>query len=119
MEAGVNAIKETEKNVGGQLGKPTGARFRTYERLKRYAEQVKGTFFDTDELRKTIEEIYRFPLRSSATDTLNRQIKAGVSDDILANLAVALRAENRLCIVEENFELQESKLICSLGLRKA
>ncbi len=118
VKVGVHVIQEIEKNVGGQLGKPTGARFRTYERLKRYAEQVKGTFFETDDLRKTIEELYRFPLRSSAADALNRQIKAGVSDEILANLAIALRSENRLCIVEENPELQEPKLICSMGLRK-
>jgi len=117
VQVGVRAIREIEKKLGGQLGKPTGARFRTYERLKRYAEHVKGTFFDTEDLRKTIEEIYRFPLRSSAADTLNRQMKAGISDEVLANLAIALRQENRLCIIEENPELQEPKLICSLGLR--
>ena len=31
---GVKLIVETEKSVGGQLGRPSGARFRTYERLK-------------------------------------------------------------------------------------
>lgn len=30
----------------GQLGRPSGARFRTYERLKRHAERVKGSLFD-------------------------------------------------------------------------
>ncbi len=39
---GVKLIVETEKSVGGQLGRPSGARFRTYERLKAYAEAVKG-----------------------------------------------------------------------------
>ena len=44
---GVKLIVETEKSVGGQLGRPSGARFRTYERLKAYAEEIKGTLFDT------------------------------------------------------------------------
>ena len=52
---------DEEKTVGGQLGRPSGARFRTYERLKHYAEKVKGTLFDLPQLAKTIEEIYRFP----------------------------------------------------------
>ncbi|MCS6989614.1 MAG: helicase-related protein [Chloroherpetonaceae bacterium] len=117
VEAGVRTMRELEKNVGGQLGKPTGARYRTYERLKRYAETVRGTFFDTDDLRKAIDEIYRFPLRESARDTLNRQLKAGISDETLAELVIALRRENRLCITNENLELQEPTLICSLGLR--
>jgi hypothetical protein len=67
----VELISDEEKSVGGQLGRPSGARFRTYERLKRYAGNVKGTLFDTPELAKVIEEIYRFPLRQSAIDTLN------------------------------------------------
>ena len=59
--------------IGGQLGRPSGARFRTYERLKRYAEQIKGMLFDTPQLAKTIEEIYRFPLRQSATESRLRR----------------------------------------------
>ena len=31
---GVQLIATEEKSVGGQLGRPSGARFRTYERLK-------------------------------------------------------------------------------------
>ena len=40
-------IAQEEKQVGGQLGRPSGARFRTYERLKSYADSVEGTLFDT------------------------------------------------------------------------
>jgi len=59
---GVELIVETEKSVGGQLGRPSGARFRAYERLKAYAEEVKGTLLDLPELRHAIEDIYKFPL---------------------------------------------------------
>lgn len=114
---GVKLIVETEKSVGGQLGRPSGARFRAYERLKAHAESVKGTLFETSELRKAIEEIYKYPLLQSATDTLNRQLKSGVSDHVLAELVLSLRADARLCRVSEEVESTEPRVICSLGLR--
>jgi len=113
---GVEHIAVEEKQVGGQLGRPSGARFRSYERLKRHADKVKGTLFDLPELGKAIEEIYRFPLRQSATDTLNRQMKAGISDEKLAELILALREEDRLCLIQDDEHTGEPQIICSLGL---
>lgn len=118
VRKGMEHLAQEEKNVGGQLGRPTGARFRTYERLKRYAERIKGTLFESAELLKVIDEIYRYPLRESAKDTLNRQLKAGISDEQLAELAIALRAEDRLCIVQEEATVREPRIICSIGLVK-
>ena len=42
VKRGVELILEEEKSVGGQLGRPSSARFRTYERLKHYAQEIKG-----------------------------------------------------------------------------
>ena len=81
VKKAVEAIAAEEKAVGGQLGRPSGARFRAYERLKRYADQVKGTLFESQKLLKAIDEIYRYPLRQAAVDTLNRQLRGGVSDE--------------------------------------
>jgi superfamily II DNA or RNA helicase len=112
----VDLMVSEEKSVGGQLGRPSGARFRTYERLKRYTEQVKDTLFQSQDLARTIEDIYRFPLRQSATDTLNRQLRSGVSDANLAELVMALRDDDRLCIVHEEERRAEPQIVCSLGL---
>jgi SNF2 family DNA or RNA helicase len=119
VRKGVEFIAAEEKIVGGQLGRPSGARFRSYERLKRYAERVKGTLFDLPQLAKAIEEIYRYPLRQSATDTLNRQLRAGITDDKLAELVMALREDDRLCLVQEEEKSGEPQIICSLGLAPA
>ena len=113
----VELIAAEEKVSGGQLGRPSGARFRTYERLKQYAESVKGSLFDTHQLRRAIEDIYSFPLRQVAVDILNRQLRSGISAEDLAERVVELREEGRLCIVHEEEESQEPRIICSLGLR--
>jgi len=113
----VDLILQEERSVGGQLGRPSGARFRTYERLQRYAEQIRGTLWDTQDLRKAIDEIYRYPLRQSAVDTLNQQLRSGISDEKLAELVIALRNDDRLCVVEEEAQVGEPRIICSMGLR--
>ena len=118
VQKGVELIIEEEKSVGGQLGRPSGARFRTYERLKRYVEEIKGTLFESQELLKAIDEIYRFPLRQTAIDTLNRQLRSGISDETLAQMVIALREEGRLCIIHEEEQIQEPRIICSMGLVK-
>lgn len=120
VREGLELIAQEERSVGGQLGRPSGARFRTYARLKAYSERVRGTLFDTQDLRKAIEEIYRYPLRPSAVDTLNRQLRSGMGDEALAGLVVDLREDGRLCVVEdEEPELREPRIICSLGLASA
>jgi hypothetical protein len=112
----IEMVAREEKQVGGQLGRPSGARFRTYERLQAYAANMRGTLFETPELLRALEEIYRFPLYEAARDTLNRQLKAGISDPDLASLVLALRREGRLCSVQEGVVRQEPQIICSLGL---
>ena len=120
---GVQFIATEEKTVGGQLGRPSGARFRTYERLKHFVEETEGTLLVGPDFRqalnKAIEEIYTYPLRQTAIDTLNRQLRSGIPDDTLAELVVELRAEGRLCIIHEEDQEHEPQIICSLGLRSA
>ena len=116
VKKAVELVTAEEKSVGGQLGRPSGARFRTYERLKRYAGEIKGTLFDSTELHKSVEEIYRYPLSQSTIDTLNRQLRSGISDQDLAQLVIALRQDGQLCLIHEEERIQEPHIICSMGL---
>src|SRR5262245_19654454 len=117
VREGVERIASEEKSIGGQLGRPTGgARFRTYERLMRYADAVKDTLFDSQQLRRAIEDIYSYPLRQVAIDMLNRQLRSGLSDADLAQRVIDLREEGRLCIIHEEEESQEPRITCLFGL---
>lgn len=118
VKTGIQFIAEQERNVGGQLGRPSGIRFRTYERLKRYAEKIRGTFFDNQDIHRAVEDIYRYPLRQTAADTLNRQLRSGITDETLAQLVLGFHEEHRLCLIHEaTTEDQEPTVICSLGLK--
>jgi superfamily II DNA or RNA helicase len=111
-------IEEETHGAVGQLGSRSGARLRTYQRLIHLVESTKNSLFPAPpELHKAIDEIYRYPLQESARDTLNRQLRTGISDDDLADMVIALRDANRLCHVqEESDEVEEPQIICSLGL---
>ena len=117
VEEAAKLILSEERSVGGQLGRPSGARFRTYERLKDYASEVEGTLLSTPELKQVIEAIYRYPLRQTATDTLNRQLRSSISNEDLAALVIDLWETERLCIIEQERQTREPQIVCSLGLR--
>jgi len=70
---------------------------------------MKGTLFVSEELLKAIDEIYRYPLRQSAIDTLNRQLRSGISNQQLSELVVAY-GDDRLCIVSEEAENENLRL---------
>lgn len=121
-QQGLAHIIHEEKSYGGALGRPSGARFKAYERLKRFREKIgdRRDLFTTEEhvrrIERALEEIYRYPLFQTATDLLNRQIKSGIDDHKLAEVVLSLREDGRLCVIDEEEAAREPELICSMGL---
>jgi len=113
-------IQDYETSLGGQLGKKTGARYRVYMRLDGYYKGNKDTLFENDKLKRTIEDIYKFPLKETAKEIFNRQLKSGINDMELAELAISINEGDNLCIVNEQGEnqIKDPKIICSMGLNK-
>ena len=100
------------------MGRASSARFKTYERLMSYVLQS-PLYSKTPEfqaIQKAIEQIGRFRLRESARKILNRQIKSGITDEQLSRLVTALYEENKLCVVHDEVEGEEPRIVCSLGL---
>jgi hypothetical protein len=118
----VDRLIEEERAVGGQLGRPSGARHRTYMRLKNYLDQIEGDLLVPNEhrheLSDALEELYKYPLRETAARTLNRQLSTGIEAEQLADLVLNLRKDGRLCIVTEEQAAHEPRIICSLGMVK-
>ena len=118
VRKGIAEAIKTEKITGGQLGRTSGARYRTYMQLKSYHDELikHEPLFAGNDLSKAIDDIFKYPLRPLATDLINRELKNGISDEKLAELVINLRAEDRLSIRHAESRKQEPRIICSLGL---
>ena len=68
--------------------------------LKRFIDENSGSLWVHEDHRRALQEIYRYPLRGTATNTLNRHLRSGISDQQLAELVYDLRADERLCVRE-------------------
>jgi hypothetical protein len=114
VETGVRHIVKEDRTVGGALGH--GARRRVYDRLRGYAEAARNTLFDSPELHKVIDDIYRYPLQQAAVDSINVNLRNDVSDENLAQLVLQLKHDERLIVVTKDGQSKEPKIICSMGL---
>ena len=124
VRAGVEYLMQEERTTHGALGRPSGARFKTYDRLKRWLIEQgnERSLFITEhfvrDVEKAMSDIYEFPLFQSTIDALNRQLKTGISDIKLAEMVIAFREDGRLCMKQDKDEAQsDMRIICSMGLK--
>jgi hypothetical protein len=86
-------------------------------RLDRYCKDYEGTLFVNEALKKAVDDIFKYPLKEFARETLSRQMKAGVSDEQLKELVISLREEEKLAITNEVEQTNRApQIICSMGL---
>jgi len=125
VQVGVAHLVKEEKAIGGALGRPSGARFRTYERLKQYRQSIgemRDLFISDAFVRSldlAIDDIYRYPLQQSAVDKINRQLRTGIASNLLAQLVIDLRDAELLSVIHEEAQKRDPRVICSMGLLQA
>lgn len=124
VRAGVEHLVQEERTTHGALGRPSGARFKTYDRLKRFLKHQgnERSLFITDhfvrDVEKAMADIYEHPMFQSTIDTLNRHLKIGINDQKLAEMVIAFREDGRLCMKQDKDEARDDmRVICSMGLR--
>ena len=113
---GLQLAVSQDKAVGGGLGRPSSPRRRAYERLKPYASEQMKTLFRDDELERALDDMYQRPLLETTADLLNRLMRSGVNEEELAGAVKSLREEGRLTYAEDDANLREPRVVCSLGL---
>jgi Helicase conserved C-terminal domain/PLD-like domain len=117
VRSAVEQIRREDRAAGGQLGRPSGARFKTYERLNRYAVEVSESLFSPPGLEAAIQDLYDASLTETAKEILNRRLRESISDEELAALAIQLRSEDKLTAdVGLTRSIVEARIICSMGL---
>jgi len=119
---GSELIAEQTKTVAGTLGNKRSAASRTYDRLMAYTQHVRetapilATGTEWESLERAIEEINQYPLKQNAIARLNRELKAGISDEQLAKLVIFLREHDALCVINLDERRDGARIICSMGL---
>lgn len=114
-------ITEQTKKVAGTLGN-RGARKKTYDRLIAYCQYVEDSTpilaqgQEWEHLKKAIQMLYDYPLKQNAIASLNRELRAGITDENLAQKVTHLMEHNALCVVTADGEFEGAKVICSMGL---
>lgn len=119
---GAELIAEQTKTVAGTLGNKRSAAARTYDRLMAYTQRIRETTpllamgTEWENRSRAIEEINQHPLKQNAVARLNRELKAGISDEQLAKLVTFLREHDALCVINPEERQDGARIICSMGL---
>jgi superfamily II DNA or RNA helicase len=119
---GAELIADQTKTVAGTLGNKRSAAARTYDRLMAYTQYVRETTpllamgTEWENLERAIEEINQHPMKQNAIARLNREFKAGISDEQLAKLVTFLREHDALCVINPAERRDGAQIICSMGL---
>jgi superfamily II DNA or RNA helicase len=118
VKKGIDMIGEDEKSTFGTLGRKNGVKYQVYVRLNVYCREYENTLFVNEPLKKAVDDVYKYPLKEFARETLGRNLKSGISPEDLAGLVVSLREEDKLCIVDQDeMPSREPQIICSQGLK--
>lgn len=112
-------LSENRSTIGGTLGSKRGVRYRIYEVIKLYLEEVKESLFDTQEIRKAIQQIFENTLTEKAKTILSLHLKKHSAPATVAEVVRALYEENELCHEPHSSDKNNVKLICSLGLKNS
>ena len=111
-------VAHDDQKIGGQLGGENSIRNKLFNRLQNISQQDDGTLFADGEVGKVAQQVYDHPLTERARERIGRQMRLGIEDKNLADMAVNLWRDDELCALPKDDEPAETRIICSMGLVK-
>lgn len=115
VDKALSAVSEMNFKTSGVLGSRFSTKYRVVTMMENYMEE--NPIFATPELKGAIDQIYNYPIREQSKFTLGQMLKRGdLVDDFREYLSEMYKA-NQLCIMADENEDKEARVICSLGLK--
>lgn len=119
VRQGLELIHDDERNHSGALGKRTSAKYKIFHRLMEFIRRREGELFaPPNDLKRAVDDVWRYPLREYARETLNRELRAGIRDEPLADLVLSLWEQGKLVIENDDQDANtaQPQILCSLGI---
>ena len=115
VDKALAAVSEMNFKTSGVLGSRFSTKYKVVTMMETYMEQ--NPIFATPELKEAIDQIYNYPMREQSKFTLGQMLKRGDMVDAFADYLVEMYNANQLCIVAEEAEGKEARVICAMGLK--
>ncbi|MCF0168635.1 MAG: SWF/SNF helicase family protein [Bacteroidales bacterium] len=115
VDRALSAVSEMNFKTSGVLGSRFSTKYKVVTMMEKYMEQ--NPIFATPELKEAIDQIYNYPMREQSKFTLGQMLKRGDLAEAFAEYLIEMYNANQLCIIAEEQDGKEARVICSLGLK--
>lgn len=117
LVAEAETISARQSSVINAAGALSGTRRRVYQRMSHHLTATGGTLFTDDVLADAVEALHNRALTENADRILRQRLRDGISDLDVAELLIALHADDVLCrVVTADKTAGETHIVCSVGL---
>lgn len=117
VDKALSAVEEMNYKTSGVLGSRFSTKFKVVTMMEQFMER--NPLFATPELKEAVDQIYNYPMREQAKFTLGQMLKRNDMADRFAEFLTETYKANQLCIVADEQEDREARVICSMGLKNS
>ena len=113
----VSMLNDTKFNTSGVLGPRFGLKYQLYNRINRFCTDPENAIFVTDKLKGVLDDIYNYPLKENARNTLSYINRHENDDQKLIDIVQELKENDELVVRNEDSDKAKvEQIICSMGL---
>lgn len=117
VDRALATVNEMGTKTSGVLGSRFSTKYKVVTMMERFIEN--DPIYATQELKEAVDQIYNYPMREQTKFTLGQMLKRGDMIDDFAEHLVEMYNANQLCIVSDETDGKEARVICSMGLKNS